>query len=114
MVEGSVSAEPSDEVVDGGGCTLEHPGDLSVGHAVDGEVGDLGQELGSLEPVGCGEGLSGERLTAVPALEALDTVWWSVAFVVAGTSEAPALGSVVEVTFRIGAVGRGPSPGVLF
>ena len=114
MVEDMVSAQAGDEVVDGRGRTVEDPGDLPVGHAVDSEVGDLVQEFGSFQPVGCGEGLAGEGLTAMKALEALDSVRRSVAFVVSGTPEAPVLGRVVEVTFGIGAVGWGPSPGGSF
>ena len=44
-------------------------------------------------------------------LEALDAVGRSVAIVVAGAAESPAVGSVVEGTLGIGAVGRSPSPG---
>ena len=112
MEEEAVAAESGEDGIDGGGSTFEGSGDLAVGHAVDGEVEDVGCEFGSFLPVGWAECLSGEGDTAVSALEALDAVGRFLAEVVSGSAETPALGSVVEWAGVIGTVGWLPPSGV--
>ena len=74
MEEEAVTAESGEDGIDGGGGAFEGSGDLAVGHAVDGEVEDVGGEFGTFLPVGRAECLSGEGDTAVSTLEALDSV----------------------------------------
>ena len=54
------------------------------------------EEVGAFEPVGGGEGLSGEGPVAMEAEEALDAIWFGLTGIEASTFEWPGRG-VVEV-----------------
>ena len=109
MEEQAVSAESGEHVVDGAGRTVERSGNLSVGHAAYGEGENPSQQIGSFEPVGGLEGLSGERFAAVQATVSLHLAGLFLAVEEADASVFPFLGlGCVVGALGVGAVGRFP------
>jgi hypothetical protein len=88
----TVASEAREKTIDGGRRAVEGAGGLAVGGAVDGEMEELGEQVGSLQPVRGGEGLGGEGATAVATLETLDAVGFELAVEVSHAAVAPAWG----------------------
>jgi hypothetical protein len=81
MEQHAVPTEAGLLAVDGLGGGAKVTGDLAVGHAACGLGEQLGEDIGSFEPVGCGEGLTTEGAPAVEACKPLDAVWFELAVV---------------------------------
>ncbi len=64
MEEQAVSAEAVADAADGGVGDAPGAGDLTEGGAADELVEDVGQEVGTAQPVGGGEGGGGESSSA--------------------------------------------------
>src|SRR5215207_1188971 len=87
--EQRMAAEPIAQPLDGVGRGLELEGDLAESRAADEAMEHRRDELGALEPVGGGEGLSAEISTASVAAPTLDAVGRGLAGVEADLLETP-------------------------
>jgi len=101
--------QTSDLPIDRIGGQVECAGDLSVGSAGKNLVEDMFLSPGFLEPVSGAEGLSTERPAAMQAEKPLVTLWWVPTESKPHLLVGPAMvGTIVELTVRIGAKGRHP------
>ncbi|MDO9069561.1 MAG: hypothetical protein Q7W05_14055 [Deltaproteobacteria bacterium] len=109
----AVAAEAGGLALDGGGSDSFGPGGLAVAHRADLRHEQSGHQIGTLLPVGGGEGLCAEVAAAVEACEPLDTPGGAAAGEVALALVAPGGANLLmEKAVGVGAVGRLPAGGV--